>query len=44
MAFKKKFPNRKETEGAPYAGIVNLRPETKVFLKNYELRLQLLKQ
>lgn len=44
MAFKKKFPNRKETEGAPYAGIANLRPETKKFLENYELRLKLLKQ
>jgi arylsulfatase len=44
MAFKKRFPDRKETEGKPYGGIANLRPETKKFLENYQLRLKLLKQ
>jgi len=27
--------DRPETKGAPYAGIENLRPETKVLLKSY---------
>ena len=43
MAFKKKFPDRKETFATPYAGISNLRPETKVFVDNYLARLELLK-
>lgn len=43
MAFKKKFPDRKETAGKPYDGISNLRPETKEFLENYLARLELLK-
>ena len=44
MAFKKKFPDRKETAGKPYDGISNLRPETKEFLANYLTRLELLKE
>jgi len=43
MAFKKKFPDRKKTEGKPYTGIANLRPETKAFVEAYENRLKLLK-
>ena len=43
MAFKKKFPDRKETFDTPYDGISNLRPETKVFVDNYLARLELLK-
>ncbi len=43
MAFNKKFPNREETEGRPYDGISNLRPETKAFLESYERRQELLK-
>ena len=35
MALKKRFPDRKETFGEPYAGIANLRPETKELLKYY---------
>ena len=42
MAFKKKFPDRKETSGKPYDGISNLRPETKEFLANYLKRMELL--
>jgi arylsulfatase len=41
MAFKKKYPDREETHGEPYAGISNLRPETKTFLKNFETRSKL---
>ncbi len=42
MAFKKKFPNREETEGRPYDGISNLRPETVQFLDKYLKRRELL--
>lgn len=35
MAFKKKYPDRPETKGAPYGGIENLRPESKALLKTY---------
>ena len=42
MAFKKKFPNREETEGKPYEGISNLRPETVKFLESYLERKKLL--
>jgi arylsulfatase A-like enzyme len=42
MAFKKKFPNREETEGRPYDGISNLRPETVHFLDKYLKRRELL--
>ena len=41
-AFKKKFPDRPETHGAPYEGIDNLRPETKDMLKAYYNKLKLL--
>jgi len=43
MAFKKKFPDREETEAEPYEGISNLRPETKAFVEAYEKRQELLK-
>ena len=43
LAFKKKFPDREEMHGTPYAGISNLRPETKVFVDNYLTRMELLK-
>jgi arylsulfatase len=43
-AFKKKYPDRPETHGAPYEGIENLRPETKEMLKAYYTRQKLLKQ
>jgi arylsulfatase A-like enzyme len=42
MAFKKRFPNREETEARPYAGISNLRPETVQFLESYLKRKELL--
>jgi arylsulfatase len=29
MAMKQKYPDRKPTNGIPYVGIENLRPETK---------------
>jgi arylsulfatase A-like enzyme len=35
MAFKNKYPDRKETAGKPYEGISNLRPETKELLNSY---------
>lgn len=41
-AFKKKFPDRPETHGAPYEGIDNLRPETKDMVKAYYNKLKLL--
>jgi arylsulfatase len=41
-AFLKKFPSREETEGEPYAGISNLRPETVQFLDKYLKRRELL--
>ena len=41
-AFKKKFPDRPETHGAPYEGIDNLRPETKEMVKAYYNKLKLL--
>ncbi|MEH6633765.1 MAG: sulfatase-like hydrolase/transferase [Halopseudomonas aestusnigri] len=41
-AFLKKFPSREETEGRPYAGISNLRPETVQFLDKYLKRRELL--
>ncbi len=34
-ALKKKFPDRAETSGEPYAGIANLRPETEALLEYY---------
>jgi arylsulfatase len=43
-AFKKKYPDRPETKGASYAGIENLRPETKEMLEAYYARQKLLKQ
>ena len=42
MAFIKKFPSREETEGRPYDGISNLRPETVQFLESYLKRRELL--
>ncbi len=36
MALKKKFPDRKETHGEPYAGIADLRPETMALLEYYK--------
>lgn len=44
MAFKKKYPDRKERLGAPYEGIENLRPETKEMLEAYYNRKKLLEQ
>jgi arylsulfatase len=41
-AFKKKYPDRPETKGAPYAGIENLRPETKEMLEAYYAAQKLL--
>jgi len=35
MALKKKFPDRTETQGEPYEGIANLRPETEALLEYY---------
>ncbi len=35
MAFKKKYPDRKETHARPYEGVSNLRPETKAMLDSY---------
>ena len=43
MTFKKKYPDREETEGKPYAGISNLRPETKEFVEDYLERIELSK-
>ncbi|MFT5730947.1 MAG: arylsulfatase A-like enzyme [Desulforhopalus sp.] len=37
-AYKKKFPDRPETTGIPYAGIDNLRPETKAMIEAYYAR------
>lgn len=37
-AYKKKFPDRPETTGIPYAGIDNLRPETEAMLEAYHAR------
>jgi len=37
-AYKKKFPDRPETTGIPYAGIDNLRPETEAMLEAYYAR------
>jgi arylsulfatase A-like enzyme len=42
--FKKKYPDRPETHGAPYEGIDNLRPETKEMLKAHYARQKFLKQ
>jgi len=36
MALKNKFPDRHETQGKPYGGIANLRPETKTLLEYYD--------
>jgi arylsulfatase A-like enzyme len=35
MAFRNKYPDRPETRDVPYAGIENLRPETKALVKSY---------
>ena len=43
MAFKKKYPDRKETHAKPYEGISNLRPETKAMVEAYEQSQSLLK-
>jgi len=43
MAFKKKYPDRPETRGVPYAGIENLRPETEALLKAYSAAQELAK-
>jgi arylsulfatase A-like enzyme len=43
MAFKNKYPDRKETAGKPYEGISNLRPETKELLNSYMQAQELLK-
>ena len=43
-AFKKKYPDRPETHGAPYEGIENLRTETKEMLEAYYAKQKLLKQ
>jgi hypothetical protein len=43
MAFKKKFPDRKETHGFPYEGIEHLRPETKAMLERFFAAQKLLK-
>jgi len=37
-AYKKKFPDRPERSGIPYAGIDNLRPETKAMIEAYYAR------
>ncbi len=42
MAFKKKYPDRPETKGIPYAGIENLRPETEALLEVYFAEQKLL--
>ncbi len=42
MAFLQKYPNRKETQGIPYAEISNLRPETQAFIDRYAKRQELL--
>jgi len=42
MAFLQKYPNRKETQGTPYAEISNLRPETQAFIDRYAKRQELL--
>ncbi len=42
--FKKKYPDRPETHGAPYEGIDNLRPETKEMLEAHYARQKFLKQ
>ena len=36
LAFKKKYPDRKETHAKPYAGISNLRPESKALVEAFE--------
>jgi arylsulfatase len=43
MAFKKRYPDRPETHGIPYAGIENLRPETQAMLERYFAAQELLK-
>jgi hypothetical protein len=43
MAFKNKYPDRKETAGKPYEGISNLRLETKELLNSYMQAQELLK-
>ncbi len=35
MAFRKKYPDRKETHAKPYEGVSNLRAETKAMLDSY---------
>ena len=42
MAFIKKYPHREETDGLPYEGIGNLRPETVDFVDRYLERQELL--
>jgi arylsulfatase A-like enzyme len=37
-AYKRRFPDRPETLGTPYAGIDNLRPETNAMLEAYHAR------
>ncbi|MCP3850652.1 MAG: sulfatase-like hydrolase/transferase [Gammaproteobacteria bacterium] len=43
MAFKKKFPDRKETHAKPYEGISNLRPESKELVDAFEKSRSMLK-
>jgi len=43
MAFKKKYPDRKETHAKPYEGISNLRPESKALVEAFEKSQRLLK-
>ena len=43
-AFKKRYPDRPETHGAPYQGIENLRPETKELLEAHDAKQKFLKQ
>ena len=43
LAFKKKYPDRKETHAKPYEGISNLRPESKALVEAFEQSQSLLK-
>jgi len=43
MAFKKKYPDRKETHARPYEGISNLRPESMALVEYFEKSQSMLK-
>ena len=43
MAFKKKYPDRRETHAKPYEGISNLRPESKALVEAFEKSQSMLK-